>query len=292
MNNQLKEKVVTSEKTEQLLSYILPFYDNDKYTLSIFQAKGRELEKLFDQIESFFDQPFLHKATWGLNYWEQLYGLPNAEGEPYPVRRNRILNFINAKYPINKDRIEIIAREISGLPVKVYQLHSKYTFHVVLIADDLIAVSRNVWQAIYDAKPAHLAAKYYIKIGGRLYFYDIDKKTAAQVIKFHMRIGKGTSIDRRLIVNVENAIGTARPFFSSELICGDAEIGPALSKNKSALLNLAGDHKLGTGKIKNIKIYSEQSASSQTADVGVSTYSNIGSTDIKFCGLTYSGGDN
>lgn len=178
------------------------------------------------------------------------------------------------------------------MPVNVYQMYSKYTFHVVLIADDLIAVNRNVWQAIYDAKPAHLAAKYYIKLGDHVYYYDTEKKSASKVIKFFMTTGRGTRIDKTILLESQVNLGTARPKYSSELVCGEIKVGPSLSKQNGSQLKLEKEQNLGTGKIKNIKIYSEQNAKSQEYGVGINSVNSLGSADLKFCGSTHSGGGN
>lgn len=151
-----RDEIITSESADRLLNYILPLYDNDKYILSIFEAKGIEFDNLQEIINQFYDQAFPQRATWSLFYWEQLFNLNVNVGEPYEERRKRLISFLGSGKPVTRNRLENQLSSLSGVNVNIVENLSPYTFRVILencTDGDYIALVR----ALEELKPAHLS---------------------------------------------------------------------------------------------------------------------------------------
>lgn len=151
-----KDEIVKSEKGLEMLSYILPFYDNDKYVMSIFESQGIEFDKLYEIINSFYDQLFPQKATWSIFYWEQLFNLPTLVGESYEERRKRVMAFLGSGHPISKRRVENLLTTSVGVGIGIEENISPYTFRVLLenCTDGDFVTLVNL---LNNVKPAHLS---------------------------------------------------------------------------------------------------------------------------------------
>lgn len=151
-----KDELIKSEKGHELLSYILPFYDNDKYIMSIFEASGIEIDRIYTYINEYYDQLFPQKATWSLFYWEQLFGLDINAGESTNERRKRLLSYLGSGQPINVKRTEALLSTGADIEVDIEENISPYTFRVLLencTQGDYIHLVR----LLNDIKPAHLS---------------------------------------------------------------------------------------------------------------------------------------
>lgn len=150
-----KEGLVKSEKGKELLSYIPPFYDNDKYVMSMFEASGIEFDKVYAYIDQYYDQLFPQRATWSLFYWEQLFGLNVNVGESTNERRKRLLAHLGSGQPINIRRIEMILSTGADVDVDIEENIAPYTFRVLLencTTGDYVQLVR----LLDEIKPAHL----------------------------------------------------------------------------------------------------------------------------------------
>lgn len=284
----LRDEIVTSKKGEEMLDYILPFYNNDEYILRIFQALGVEFDKLFGEVETFFDEPFPQHATWSLPYWEQLFGLPDHEGKSEQDRRKDVLDYIASRPPINKSRIKAMASRISGAKVIVREFISEYTFHVILVHDDISVINRRIWDAIYEAKPAHLRARYYIKIGDNLYHYDTNKKAIAPVIRFYNNVGNGKRNDVSIKVLNDINKGTYRPLYSGEIIGGAETIAPQ-SRRRMRDIAVKSGADLGTSNPYNSPMDIAQQGTLRSANLNALINLDIGESEVRFCGVHYAG---
>lgn len=284
----LKDKLIKSEKAEEMLSYILPLYDDDEYVLSMFEALGREYDLLFERIDELYKQPFINSSTWALKYWADLYGVEFDPDEAHSEMRDKIINFINAKQPINRNRIEVIVSGISETDVVVEEHFKGYTFHVILVSNDLSIVNREIWKRVYDAKPAHLAVRYYVQTDERLFHYDIFKKTFAPVIKFYNDIGRGYVRDRtiRLLRTVRE--GTSSPFHSGEMT-GGVKTDTQKSKKVASDIGLSNEVNLGTASLQDSPFDISHPVSKKVSIVNSFVNLRHGESTARYCGIHYAG---
>lgn len=151
-----KDEIIKSEKAKQMLSYILPFYDNDEYMMYIFESQGIAIDKLTEIINTFYDQPFPQRATWSVFYWEQLFDLYPAVGESLEERRKRLLTFLGSGQPITKSRMESIASTSADVKVTIEENTYPYMFRLLL--DGCCDVDYgSLVKVVDDVKPAHLS---------------------------------------------------------------------------------------------------------------------------------------
>lgn len=286
--NTLKDKLIKSEKSEEMLSYILPLYDNDEYVLSIFEALGKEHDLLFDYIDELYNQPFINSSTWTLKHWADLYGIECSPDESQDDMRDKIINFINAKQPINKNRIEVIVSGITDTGVVVEEHFKGYMFHVILVSNDFSVINREIWKRVYDAKPAHLAVRYYVQTDEKLYHYDVSKKTLAPVIKFYNYVGKGNVNDRtiNLINNVRE--GTFTPVRSGEM-AGGHKVEPPQSRKRSRDVELNTKTNYGSANLNTSPMNVDNSSSSRETSLSALTYVKNGTSKARICGVHYAG---
>lgn len=192
----LKEDIVTSESAKRMMSYILPFYNNDEYMLHVFQAMGVEFDRLFEILNTFEDQLFPQRATWSVFYWEQLFGLPVGVGEPYEERRKRLLAFLGSGQPINKSRVESLLKTTADVGVKIEENISPYTFRILLensTDGDYIALQK----LINDIKPAHLSYTISPRTAEKMKF---KEKVYVNLRRYHtvreFRVGKPAMMEQ------------------------------------------------------------------------------------------------
>lgn len=110
------ENFPTSESAKRMLESVDSggFYDKSYVGKWIFQVMGLEMDEARRFIEELPYQAFPEKATWGLRYHEQKYGLPVREGMPYEERRRNIYSKRDERTPMNPYRMEVILENITG----------------------------------------------------------------------------------------------------------------------------------------------------------------------------------
>lgn len=138
------------------MSYILPLYDNDEYTLHIFEVIGKEVDELVSWVSDFENQPYPQFATFTLPYWEESLGLEVDEKLTVEHRRNRIITKLSTYFPITRQRLEMIASSAAGVPVTIEDFVNAYTFRVVLEPRGLVNLL-DLINEVNETKPAHLS---------------------------------------------------------------------------------------------------------------------------------------
>lgn len=85
------ENFPTSEAGQRLLSRVSSdFYFKSYVGKWLYEVMGEELDDLMATVEDMPYQEFVETATWGLKYWEIMYGLDVREDMSYEWRRARI----------------------------------------------------------------------------------------------------------------------------------------------------------------------------------------------------------
>ena len=72
----------------KLIEYLPNDYMKSNSTLELLAALEKMWRKAQEDTEDFEKQLFLSTATWGLEFWEQMYGIENDESKGYEVRRS------------------------------------------------------------------------------------------------------------------------------------------------------------------------------------------------------------
>lgn len=150
------EEFPANEKAQKMIGYLTPgWYQNSYFGKWLFQVMGIEMGEAEKYIQQLQEQAFPETATWGLPYHEQKYGIvPQPQKEE--LRRAAIINFRNSKAPTNVARLELILEGITGIPIRITENISAYTFLVGFQEADFPNLEE-ARRKVAELKPSHLA---------------------------------------------------------------------------------------------------------------------------------------
>lgn len=212
------ERFPTSESAKRMLGYVTAgWYDKSYVGKWIYQVIGAEHDRLGDVIGSLVYQRFIDTATWGLRYWEELYGLPIREDLPCDDRRERIRHRRDICGSINPARMEQIVYSYMGLSGKVEEYVKPYTFSIRFEGEQQYDFLRLI-QLVRKHKQAHMSFE-----------INVDCKT-----HMHERVGLAYVLTPVLVLqcedmnraNLHEYVGI-RHTLTPELILESEELGCA-----------------------------------------------------------------
>lgn len=144
------------------LADLLPgFYALGRETSAIQDAFGPELTAAQVARDDCFLQIDVNTATWGLDLWEEAYGISTEAGKSPDYRRTRLLSKMRGSGTTTAALVRNVAESFSNGEVEVIEHPAEYRFDIRFVGslgvppnmDDLTA-------AIEESKPAHLGVGY------------------------------------------------------------------------------------------------------------------------------------
>lgn len=165
--SKLIEEILKSPSAKRGLNYVTPIYENAYVALSIMQAIGIEIDDIVLWGKQLKEQVIPHTATWSLDYYEQEYGLPilstnniqdeNKKEKENEVRRQKIINEIRKRVPMNPYIFCDILSLLSKNTVRIKENTGKYKFTVLFNTITYSKENQKVFESKIDTiKPAHL----------------------------------------------------------------------------------------------------------------------------------------
>ena len=152
------ENFPTSAAAKRMLSYVSTgFYDESYVGKWIYQVMGAKMDFLEDMVETLPYQAFVSTATWGLQYWEILVGLPVREDLPDGERRERILTRLDNRHAVNPAWLSWFCSSITGRTVTVTENQGTYTFSVRIESGEGNNNLETMIRRLDAVKPAHLS---------------------------------------------------------------------------------------------------------------------------------------
>lgn len=151
------DEIVKSPSGRLMKGYVVPIYDEDEYMLYVFEAIGKEIDSLWKAVNELSVQYFPQFATWTLRYWEDLLGLQIQEGMTAEERRSQVILTLQTYFPVNPQRVEIVATSASGVKVGVENNVEAYTFRLILNETIEDANIPRMVREVERIKPAHLS---------------------------------------------------------------------------------------------------------------------------------------
>lgn len=141
-----------------LLQYLPPLYHGGPLDALLY-AIGEALRQAGEDLDLTFQQLFPGTATsWGLELWEQAYGIPVDRTKAVEVRRARILSKIRGQGVPTVELIQSVAQAYAQGPVDVVEVSEEYCFFVVFVPNPALPVDADALiAAVSEVKPAHLA---------------------------------------------------------------------------------------------------------------------------------------
>lgn len=174
----------------RLLDLLPEFYANCPQTADLQNALGVELDAVQSARDDCMLQLDVNTATWGLDLWEEAYGIKKDAEKSYEFRRSRIISKMRGTGTVTALMIENVAESFSNGEVAVDEHPEQYRFDVRFVGKRGIPPNLDdLKEAIEEIKPAHLAVSYIIlyRTHGELKAY-----THAQLSAFtHKQIKEG-----------------------------------------------------------------------------------------------------
>lgn len=140
----------------------LPKYYADSHIVA--NLTSREAAELFDyqeRLRDVLDQFFVLSATWGLDIWEEICGLPVQSGKPDDQRRSVILSKMRGAGTVTIDVIHEVVDAFENGEVSVREDFANYEVVVTFIGKRGIPPNvDDVKDAVREILPAHLNVRF------------------------------------------------------------------------------------------------------------------------------------
>ncbi|MEC0239244.1 YmfQ family protein [Paenibacillus dokdonensis] len=151
----------SSLRGRELFSYLPAYYENSLVMHSDMDAKGGEMDMLYQALEAAAAQFYVHTATWGLSRWEFELGIPTDAAKPLEQRRAVVKSKLRGVGQFSGALVKNVAEAYDGGKVEVFFQPEEWGFTVKFI--DTVGIPPNLEDlkaALEEIKPAHLAVKY------------------------------------------------------------------------------------------------------------------------------------
>lgn len=189
------ENFPTSAIGKQMLSRVSPIYNNSYVGKWLYQVMGLELDEARALVESLRDQCYLERATWGMSYWEERYGLTVDETADLEERRSRVMLKRRKAGAMSPAALEEILEALTGREISVEENNNHYRFSVSIDEGnskiDYVAFIKK----INTVKPSHLAYSIELPRKGSMTLYFAAALFEVKDIAF-------TEYDHRGVVDV------------------------------------------------------------------------------------------
>lgn len=141
-----------------LMRYLPWYYQDSKEMTKLQGTVAEEVGALrYYTIPDLLKQFFVKTATWGLDYWENEFGIVTNRSNSYVRRREIILAKMRGSGTSTKARIKSVAEAFSGGEVDVIEHNEEYSFEVKFIG--VLGIPPNMagfLNMLDEIKPAHL----------------------------------------------------------------------------------------------------------------------------------------
>lgn len=172
-------EILKSPEAQKIIDYVTPKYGNSYVGLWIFQVIGTELDDMRIWTDEMRNQITPSKATWGLYYFQQDYGLnlderllaiaPGIPEEELPPEtqeiiiqsRQEIITKIRERSPANPTNIANIISGLTGRNIKIIENTAINTFDLIILAGANAYNIQAVYRKMQQIKPAHLTVEYF-----------------------------------------------------------------------------------------------------------------------------------
>lgn len=183
---ELRLKILTNELGDLMLDSVAPIYDNSALTLYTFQAFGKTLEKEMEFIEGdFIKQMFPQTATWGLDLWEDEYGIVTDASKTIEQRRHSLMAVMYKSKPMTPYNIKQLVYFVTGFDNEIEENTAPNT---ITIRINGYVKNINELRSVLDKKlPAHLN-----------YLFKMEDKENVETISYY-----GIGVHEFETINVE-----------------------------------------------------------------------------------------
>lgn len=165
VNAYASESIIDNDEIKKYLVDLNPYVPTLISELpevkGIYYVEGLELGLLKYQLEDIKKQFRIDTATWGLDWWEDKYGIKTNYLLSYEDRREIVKAKKRGRGTTTKAMIKNTAESFSGGECNVIEHNSEYYFTIHFIGIKGIPRNMQAFKDMLDIiKPAHLAYKF------------------------------------------------------------------------------------------------------------------------------------
>lgn len=160
---------------DELRTELPRFYGFVKEFVELIKADAKQLAKLDDWMEDVVNQSFVETATWGLERWEEIFGIQKNNSKPIDQRRSVIKAKIRGAGVTTVALIKEVAESWYNGEIEV----TEEALKVIIKFNSNFGVPSNlddVEKALREIIPAHLLIEYLFKY---LTVRDVNSMTIA-----------------------------------------------------------------------------------------------------------------
>ncbi|MNP25421.1 hypothetical protein D3C76_1182290 [compost metagenome] len=157
----MNELLMISERGREMLSFLPAYYENSRIMNADMNAKGSELDSLFDTLDGILKQFFVQTATWGLERWEQELGIKSDYLKPIEQRRAVVESKLRGSGKFSGRLVKNVAEAYDGGTVNVTFEPQAWSFTIHFV--DTVGIPPNLddlKEVIEEIKPAHMKVEY------------------------------------------------------------------------------------------------------------------------------------
>ena len=143
----------------RLINKLPSFYDND-ITKPIQDSLNVESNSINDEVDNVLNQFFVDNATFGLDYWERMLGIPKNNFD-IDTRRENIKAKMRSRGTTTVSVIKNICEAYSNGIVDIIVDHENFVFTIDFVGSlGVPKAFAEMDKAIEEVKPCHLEHKY------------------------------------------------------------------------------------------------------------------------------------
>ena len=172
-----------------LINKLPSFYDND-ITKPIQDSLNIESNSINDEVDNILNQFFVDSATFGLDYWERMLGIPKNNFD-IDTRRENIKAKMRSRGTTSIEVIKNICEAYSYGEVEIIVNHSDYSFVIDFVGS--IGVPKafaELDKTINEIKPAHLGHSYKFRYNNHEYLSQFTHEHLSQFTHDELRNSK------------------------------------------------------------------------------------------------------
>ena len=163
-----------------LITKLPSFYDND-ITKPIQDSLSFEANSINDEVENTLNQFFVDSATYGLDKWESMLGIPKNTHDTQ-TRRENIKAKMRSRGTTTLSVVKNICEAYSNGIVEIIVNHSDYSFIIDFVGTiGMPKAFAELDKTIEEIKPCHLAHSYKFNYNTH---QDISKYTHEQLANY------------------------------------------------------------------------------------------------------------
>lgn len=140
-----------------LKKYVPELISDIKEFKALYDVNSKELNDINSEIVDIFNQTRISTATWGLVYWEYVFGIPTDLKLSYEERRQALIARKTGQGTTTVQKIKDVAKSYTGGEVEIIENFSDYSFVIKFVSQKGIPTNIDLFKNTIDnIKPAHL----------------------------------------------------------------------------------------------------------------------------------------